>query len=86
MLCYLRQEPNADNFEASLESFIEMLRMDQDLKVFGEYFLVNYARRSLTWAMCFRTGLSINTNMYLESMHKVLKYIYLKGKNLFVLS
>ncbi|XP_050314956.1 uncharacterized protein LOC126749312 isoform X2 [Anthonomus grandis grandis] len=79
MLCFLRQEPNANNFKASLGSFIEMLQMDQDLKVFGEYFLVNYARRSSTWAMCFRAGLSINTNMYLESMHKVLKYIYLKG-------
>lgn len=28
----------------------------------------------------FRKGLGINTNMYLESFHKVLKLIYLEGK------
>ena len=30
--------------------------------------------------MCYRQGSFINTNMYVEAFHRVLKYIYLRGK------
>ncbi|KAL4083211.1 hypothetical protein QTP88_028541 [Uroleucon formosanum] len=33
-----------------------------------------------TWAFCYRLDLSLNTNMYLEAMHKKLKYCYMHGK------
>lgn len=32
------------------------------------------------WGFCFRKGLSLKTNMFLEAMHKKLKYCYLDGK------
>ena len=31
------------------------------------------------WAYCFRAYSGLNTNMHLERMHGVIKYIYLKG-------
>lgn len=39
-----------------------------------------YSYRPKNWAYCYRLRLEINTNMYLESFHKILKHIYLNGK------
>ena len=30
--------------------------------------------------MCYRKEATVNTNMYVEAFHRVLKYIYFKGK------
>lgn len=32
------------------------------------------------WAYCFRKHTGINTNMYLESLHKTIKHFYLEGR------
>ena len=32
------------------------------------------------WALCYRMGSGINTNMYVEAFHRVLKYVYLHGR------
>lgn len=79
MLCILRQEPDIKKFEEYLKSFLLLLSKDSDLEAFATYFRDNYNNRCSVWATCYRLGSTINTNMYLESMHKVLKYIYLKG-------
>ena len=31
------------------------------------------------WATCYRASAGININMYVESFHRTLKYIYMKG-------
>ena len=33
------------------------------------------------WGYCHRAGLGINTNMFVEAFHRVLKHVYLKGKS-----
>lgn len=34
----------------------------------------------MEWAACYRRDASVNTNMYVEAFHRVLKYVYFKGK------
>lgn len=53
---------------------------DDDTIKFGEYFYSYYLNRVKQWAYCHRKNCGINTNMYLESVHKCLKYYYLHGK------
>lgn len=68
------------DFTENMEEFITLLLQDEETKCFGEYFQTYYSKRPETWAICFRLHIGLNTNMYLESLHKVLKYIYLDGK------
>jgi len=76
----LLQIISIDEFKISLDQFINDLLEDKDTEAFGSYFVQHYSKRSEVWAYCYRLRLSINTNMYLESYHKVLKHIYLEGK------
>ncbi|GFT90304.1 uncharacterized protein TNCV_702081 [Trichonephila clavipes] len=64
-----------------MKQFIEDLLNDPDTSEFGKYFQQNYAQRPEKWAYCYRKGLGINTNMYLESLHKKIKYHYFDGKH-----
>ncbi|CAH1709364.1 unnamed protein product [Aphis gossypii] len=57
-----------------------MCEDDDETKDFGIYFKNYYSQRPKAWAFCFRLDLSLNTNMYLEAMHKKLKYCYMHGK------
>lgn len=68
-------------FQSSLDAFLLMCEGDAETKEFGIYFEKHYARRPEKWAFCFRIGLFLNTNMYLEAMHKKFKYCYMQGKN-----
>lgn len=56
-------------FQISLDGFLAMCNEDDDVKDFGEYFHRFYATCVEQWAFCFRLGLGINTNMYLEALH-----------------
>lgn len=47
---------------------------------FFEYFRGTYAKRCGEWATCHRVGAIVNTNMHLESFHRLLKVVYLQGK------
>ncbi len=47
---------------------------------FQNYFVTHYANRKQQWATCYCKLAGINTNMYVESFHYVLKYIYMKGR------
>ncbi|GFS42640.1 hypothetical protein TNIN_490661 [Trichonephila inaurata madagascariensis] len=64
-----------------MKQFIEDLLNDPDTSEFGKYFQQNYAQRPEKWAYCYRKDLDINTNMYLESLHKKIKYHYFDGKH-----
>nr|CAI5845873.1 unnamed protein product [Callosobruchus analis] len=57
-----------------------LLLEDPDTKVFGEYFHTNYFFKRKMWAYCCRKSCGINTNMFIESLHKTIKYFYLEGK------
>ena len=46
----------------------------------AKYFSIHYAKRVKEWAACYRKSANINTNMYIESFHRILKYVYLKGR------
>lgn len=76
----LLQLTDINDFILYLEQVLKDLLEDSDTREFGEYFLRNYYNRPNSWAYCYRQGLGINTNMYLESLHKILKYIYLEGR------
>ena len=44
------------------------------------YFSTYYCTRVEQWASCYRQNTEVNTNMFIESFHRVLKIIYLKHK------
>lgn len=71
---------NTNSFYQYLPNFLKLLNEDPDCRSFGNYFRRYYAERPEKWAYSFRRGLGLNTNMYLEALHKNLKYCYLDGK------
>lgn len=76
----LQTEISEDLFKKGLKTFLGDLKGDSDTSAFYVYFSKTYCSRVQKWAYCFRQYLGINTNMYLESLHKTLKHHYLDGK------
>lgn len=76
----LLEELDIEKFEDSLEGFLVDCTVDPDTQSFGDYFEKHYANRTEKWAYCYRKKLEINTNMFLESMNKKIKYCYMEGK------
>ncbi len=76
----LMDETDETKFEDMLQKTIEQMLNSDSSREFGEYFETYYSKRKAQWASCYRKSSGINTNMYVESFHKVLKYIYFKGK------
>ena len=54
--------------------------LDNEEKDFYAYFKATYCNRLEQWASCFRVGTVVNTNMFLESFHRILKVVYLQQK------
>lgn len=71
----LQCETNTEDFHKMLLEFLG----DPQLADFGLYFEKYYASRPQQWAYCFRLGVGINTNMHLESFHKIIKHVYMGG-------
>ena len=46
----------------------------------AEYFRNHYLHRIQEWSSHHRIGTLVNTNMHVEAFHRVLKYVYLHGK------
>ncbi|XP_050315270.1 uncharacterized protein LOC126749605 [Anthonomus grandis grandis] len=82
ILKVLQSEIDEVEFEKKLVSAINIMLDDDDTKIFGSYFQLNYLKNTKQWAYCFRKSTGINTNMRLESMHKVIKYFYLNHKKI----
>ncbi|KAK5648070.1 hypothetical protein RI129_002962 [Pyrocoelia pectoralis] len=76
----LQTEIDLTKFSAGLENMVRDLENDPDTSEFGQYLVNTYVARAEKWAYCFRQYLGINTNMYLEALHKKTKYTYLEGK------
>ncbi|KAJ8949492.1 hypothetical protein NQ314_008183 [Rhamnusium bicolor] len=75
----LHQNVDETSFRKQLDNMINFLFEDADTEKFGSYFKKYYYENCKLWAYCYRKHCSINTNMYLESMHKQIKYFYLHG-------
>lgn len=76
----LETTTSIEDFNVLLHQTVCNLLEDVDTKNFGEYFKKWYASRPESWAYCYRKGIGINTNNYLEAFHRNLKYIYLEGR------
>ncbi|VEN58512.1 unnamed protein product [Callosobruchus maculatus] len=76
----LLQIQDIDKFVNYLQIFLNDLSVNENTAEFAEYFKKYYVKRVEMWAYCHRKFLDINTNMYLEAMHRTLKYIYFDGK------
>ena len=76
----LQKELDVEIFQTQLGNFLNDLKNDQDTLPFYQYFYKTYSNRPSMWAYCYRHHAGINTNMYLESLHKTIKHRYLNGK------
>ena len=76
----LMDETNKDKFEVLLDRTRRELLASAKTKSFGKYFEKYYAKIKEQWAVCYRADSTLNTNMYVEAFHRVLKHVYMKGK------
>ena len=76
----LLEETDIDTFNTMLQKTTEQLAQSNITKEFAKYFETYYSKRAEQWAACYRRSAHINTNMYVESFHRTLKYIYMKGR------
>ncbi len=76
----LLDETDVPKFEVLLQRTLQSLRDSPLTCDFADYFECYYVKKKEQWAMCYRKEAAINTNMYVEAFHRVLKYVYLKGK------
>ena len=79
ILRVLIEEMDREQFLKLLKKAIFQMKEDTKTKRFADYFTQTYASRYQQWAFCFRKLAGINTNMYVESFHRTLKYVYMKG-------
>ena len=79
-LLILLEERDPLQLEMLMNRFLSMC--NEKSPNFGEYFQVNYKDRAKQWAMCYRNFEHANTdtNMYVESLHNVLKTYYMERK------
>ena len=77
----LVDETNQNKFSVMLENAVTAWKLDNDTKDFAIYFENNYKCRVSQWASSYRTLCGLNTNMYVEAFHHVLKYNFLRGKH-----
>jgi len=76
----LLYETNEHYFYIELQKVLDDLFNDTETEDFGKYFKMMYSCRVEKWAYFNRKHIGINTNMYLEALHKTIKYSYLDGK------
>ena len=75
----LLEETNEEKFEHLLKDTQTQLAKSPAASKFSDYFIKYYIPRKCQWAVCYRKGSRLNTNMYVEAFHRVLKHIYMKG-------
>jgi len=77
-LCVLMFEQNCTKFHSCLQKFMSYLHAEY--ASYFDYFKRNYVGRCEQWATCYRVGSIVNTNMFVEAFHRLLKVVYLNGK------
>ena len=66
-------------FQVLLQNFISWL-LEKGYNEFCTYFQAHYCNREGEWAFCYRVGTPFNTNMFIESFHRLLKVVYLDNE------
>ena len=74
----LLMENEEANLRVLLQQFLSFL--DKDQPEFLAYFKLTYCTCLEQWASCFRIGTTVNTNMFVESFHRLLNVVYLQQK------
>ncbi|XP_025017185.1 uncharacterized protein LOC107364685 [Tetranychus urticae] len=77
---HLQKVLDNDEFNRLFTFFKTEYVKNDNTKPFVEYIKAYYENRVEQWAACYRKNLGINTNMYLENLHRNLKHIYMGGK------
>ena len=75
----LLQERNEADFRVLLQQFLAFVEESQPS--FAAYFKANYSTRIMQWAPCYRHKTAVNTNMFLETFHRLVKVVYLHKQN-----
>lgn len=75
----MQKETSESRFKELLRGFERDMTTDTTYKAFWDFFQSNYKYKANTWAACYRKGVGINCNNFLESFHHTLKYVYFKG-------
>ncbi|XP_050710017.1 uncharacterized protein LOC126994788, partial [Eriocheir sinensis] len=81
MVRVLMDEQEENEFHKQCKGFLSYL-LEAGFERFHDYFKENYLceNRIQLWPQCYHEGAILNTNNHLESIHRLLKYVYLKGK------
>ena len=77
-LYVLLQEREENQFMVKLQQLMSFL--SDKYPDFHQYFNTQYVAKVKEWATCFRIGTIVNTNMFVESFHCLLKVNYLNKK------
>ena len=67
-------------FRTLLQEFLTYIFNNHER--FHLYFNTNYCTRLHDWATCYRVGSTVNTYVFLEAFHRVLKIVYLHHKRI----
>ena len=67
------EQTNKSLFDDRLRALLHRLSLFSKTTAFHKYFVRDWAHRKHEWAYCFRNGLGINTNMFVEAFYRVLK-------------
>ena len=71
-------EVEEPKFRVALQQLLTIL--EEKSTEFHTYFTKYYAKRQEQWASCYRISTTVNTNMFVESFHRLLKIVYLQHK------
>ena len=74
----LLQEHDESKMRMSLQAFLTDIYSNQER--FYLYFNSTYCSCVQEWATCYRKCCTANTNMFIESFHRVLKVVYKQNR------
>ena len=74
----LLAETEESQFRVILQEFLTYT--EKHHYKFYNYFNIYYCKRVEQWASCYRKHTAVNTNMFVEAFHSVLKIVYLHHK------
>ena len=72
----LLEQQDKDRFEILLDLTLNELFKSSFTASFVKYFEIHYAKNKEQWVTCYRKGTLLNTNMFVEAFHRVLKCVH----------
>ena len=80
MLRTVLEQADESLFQDCLSGLLDQLSQDARGQAFRAYFVKDCVTRKEHWAYCYRKGMGINTNMFVEAFPRVFKRVYLGGR------